>query len=295
MLSLGIDVGGTKAEAVTLDAEGKILARQVVPTMKGAEGVYQTIGALTGRMQECLGVEAKAFTSVGVGIPGLVDPATGVVKTAVNLDLAEAPLKAMLERDFSVPVAIENDVKATALGALRFARTPASLTYINIGTGFSTATVMDGRVLRGKSNGAGELGHLVVEPGGDLCGCGQHGCVETVVGGKYLTVRMQGLGVDLRALFNTDTDRAKAEVKRILCAMRTLVEAVLTAYDPEAIVLGGGIVEAAPWLTEAVKTVFEEDAKESEFIAGLDPAARIFELRTSDPVAAIGAALVGRI
>ena len=115
-LSLGIDIGGSKTHGILLDADGARLAEAVRPTLTGPEGVVATTVAV---VTECLGHAASrdGTVSIGIGIPGQVDPATGVVRTAVNLGISELDLGQRLTAALGLPVTIDNDVKAAALGA----------------------------------------------------------------------------------------------------------------------------------------------------------------------------------
>lgn len=294
-LSLGIDIGGTKAHGLVLDGADRILAEQVLPTEPTEAGVRRTVVAVARALADSLGVAPTAFATVGLGIPGLVDHTSGVVKTAVNLQITHTDLPALLTADFDAAVRVENDVKATALGAgLTLGKTHRDLAYVNVGTGLAAAAVSNGRLVRGTRNGAGEIGHLAVDPAGERCGCGQRGCLETVLGGSYLTRRLRALGLDLDGVGSDPRPEAAAERERLVTALGTALTLVVIAYDSAAVVLGGGVLRALPWLLPAVADELRRRAAESPFLAGLGVADRLVELPTTSPVAAIGAAVVGR-
>ena len=294
-LSLGIDIGGTKAHGLVLDGADRVLAETVLPTEPTEAGVRRTAVSVACGLADSLGVTPAAFASVGLGIPGLVDHTSGVVKTAVNLRITHTDLAALLADDFAVAVRVENDVKATALGAgLRLGKTYRDLAYVNVGTGLAAAAVSNGRLVRGARNGAGEIGHLAIDPTGERCGCGQHGCLETVRGGSYLARRLGVLSLDLARLGSDSRPEAVAERRRMVAALSTALTLVVITYDSAAVVLGGGVLRAADWLLPAVADELRHRAAESPFLAGLAVADRLVELPTDAPVAAIGAAVVGR-
>jgi predicted NBD/HSP70 family sugar kinase len=241
-----------------------------------------------------LGVTTADFATVGLGIPGVVNHTSGVVETAVNLQITRSDLAALFAGDFSAKVRVENDVKATALGAGPVLGTSGDLAYVNLGTGVAAAAVTRGRLIRGARNGAGEIGHLAVEPAGELCSCGQYGCLETALGGGYVARRIAPLGLDLTALGSDPRAEAIAEADRMVAALATALTLVAIAYDSAVVVLGGGVLRGAGWLRERVEAELRRRTEGSPFLTGLAVAGRLVELPPDVPVAAIGAAVVGR-
>ncbi len=294
-LSLGVDIGGTKAHGLVLDATDRVLAERVLPTEPSDAGVRRTVLAVADALADDLGIAPRDYSSIGLGIPGFVDHTTGVVETAVNLGITRTDLPALFAGDFPAVVRVENDVKATALGAgLLLGKTHRDLVYVNLGTGVAAAAISNGRLVRGARNGAGEIGHLAVDPSGELCACGQHGCLETVIGGTHLARRLAALGVDLVDLEHDPRPAAVAERERMVAALATALTLVVVVYDSAAVVLGGGILRATGWLRPRVEAELRRRAAGSPFLAGLGVADRLRELPPDVPVAAVGAAVVGR-
>lgn len=293
-LSLGLDVGATKTHGVVLDANDQILADHVQPTRKTEEGIRTTILDVSTRLARQLGVSVSAFTSVGIGIPGIVRHPTGMVENAVNLGIGRMNLIDLVAAGFAAPVRVENDVKASALGArLALGGQIHDLCYVNLGTGVATAAVSNGRLLRGGRNGAGEIGHLAVYPDGELCGCGQRGCLETEAGGNHIMRRLSAQGLDLTALDTDPSPAALVEKRRITSAVVTALTLVAITYDSVKVVVGGGVPRAARWLVPAVSAELRRRACESSFLAGLAVADRIAQIPDEIPAPAIGAAMVG--
>jgi predicted NBD/HSP70 family sugar kinase len=292
--SLGVDIGGTKAHGVVLDETDHVLAEVAVPTEPREAGIRRTVLAVAGALAAELGIALTDFATIGIGIPGFVDHTSGVVETAVNLQISRTDLPTLLAHDFAAKVRVENDVKATALGAGPALGLTKDLAYVNLGTGLAAAAVTRGRLIRGARNGAGELGHLAVDPGRELCSCGQRGCLETVLGGSHVTPRLAGLGLDLATLDSDPRPSAVAEADRMVAALATALTMVVIAYDSAVIALGGGMLRGAAWLRPRAEAELRLRAETSPFLAGQAIADRLVELPPELPVAAIGAAVVGR-
>ncbi|MDR2620292.1 MAG: ROK family protein, partial [Propionibacteriaceae bacterium] len=291
-LSLGIDVGGTKTYGVVLDAANQVIAAGGMPTQKSAPGVCASVIQVAQDLATQLQVKPEDFTSVGVGIPGVVDTDTGEVLSAVNLGFERLLLAVNIAPTFSAPVGIDNDMKAALRGAGLLLGTD-SLAYLNIGTGVASAAMEHGRVIRGAENTAGEIGHICYEPGGAKCLCGQLGCLEAVLGGRYLVPRLADAGVEWACL------NAQPEHPEYIRCMNALVWAISVLhlmYDPAVIALGGGVVGAAPWLPTALAAEFSARAAQAVFpdFELIASRLRFLDVESQTKVGAIGAALVGR-
>ena len=187
LLRVGLDIGGTKTEAVALDPNGRLVGRLRMPTELGAERVLATAERAVRGLSFQTGRPLSAFASIGIGIPGAVDRETGEVRHAFNLDLAELQLGSLLSELVGVPVRVENDVTAAALGANHLLELDGTIAYLNLGTGLAAGIVVDGAPWRGAHGVAGEIGHLPIDPNGYACPCGQFGCLETVASGSAIS------------------------------------------------------------------------------------------------------------
>ena len=188
-LLVGVDIGGSKIAVLVVDRDERVLARQVAPTAAGApDRAVDEIGAVVGNALADAGATPDDIAAIGVGVPGRVDPLTGTVTLAVNLGWQDLPLGTRLEQRFGRPCVVENDVRAAALGLhrRRVVGPIDDLAYLAVGTGVSAGVVLHGRLHRGARGLAGEIGHVIVEAGGALCACGQHGCLETLVSGSAI-------------------------------------------------------------------------------------------------------------
>src|SRR6476646_3669484 len=194
-LLVGVDIGGSKIAVLVVDRDERVLARQVAPTAAGApERAVDEIAAVVANALYDADATNDDISAIGVGVPGRVDPLTGTVTLAVNLGWQDLPLGTRLEERFGRPCVVENDVRAAALGLhrRRVVGPIDDLAYLAVGTGVSAGVILDGRLHRGARGLAGEIGHVIVEPGGAPCACGQHGCLETLVSGSAIARLARG-------------------------------------------------------------------------------------------------------
>lgn len=301
-MRLGIDIGGTKTAAVAIGADGELSDQVRMPTGFGAEAVVATALRTVERMMQLAGVEASAFSSIGIGIPGAVDSATGRVAHAVNLGLEGLELGRRLSDRLGVDVRVENDVKAAALGAhhllgLADGIRAHSMAYLNLGTGLAAGIVLEGRLLKGRRGVAGEIGHIPVDPAGVVCGCGQRGCLETLASGSAIS-RMWPSGDSLpaRELFaaaESGDARALDVRERFLTGVAAAVRLLVLTTDVDDVVIGGGLAALGDPLVTGTRRILNEWAADSAFLASLGLAARVRVIPLGFPAAAVGAALVG--
>ncbi|MGG1909533.1 ROK family protein [Microbacterium sp. NRRL B-14842] len=244
-LRVGLDVGGTKIDAVAVDPAGTILARLRRPTGWGEDAVVDSIVSTVAALAEESGLPLSAVGSAGIGIPGLVDAETGRVLHAVNLGVESLDLAARAEHALGVPFRVENDVKAAALGAAVLSDVAGSMAYLNLGTGVAAGIVVDGRIWRGARGTAGEVGHLSVDPRGRLCGCGQRGCVETFCGGGALAKAWGRPGAlpvkDIVEAADAGDPHAQALQADLFFGAAAAVRVLVLSADVETVVIGGGL------------------------------------------------------
>ena len=306
--AIGLDIGATKTLGVLLDEDDRVVAQVREATEPGPEGVVRTAELVVARLGAA--TDGTPAGSVGIGIPGLVDVERGAVKHAVNLGLDGdwVMLRDELERRLRVPVAVENDVNVATLGAVALSGI-RDLVYLSIGTGLAAGLVLDGTLRRGATGAAGEIGHVPIDPSGAWCQCGQRGCLEMVASGRALaeawppagsdapTGRENGGAPPAQALFAAAAAgdaRAVAVKDRFAAGVADAVRTLCLSVDPATIVLGGGVAQLGAPLVEAVADALRAQAATSPFLASLDLAARIRVVPADQPVAAIGAALLGR-
>jgi predicted NBD/HSP70 family sugar kinase len=297
-LTAGVDIGGSSVTSVARNAAGEIVGRfEASSAIDGG----QQMAALAVSAVEAL--DLRAYDAVGVGVPGQVDPRAGRLTMAVNLGIGTEPydLAGHIEAALGVPVTIENDVRAAALGAyesLRLdGRAPDSLALVSIGTGISAGVVVEGVLLRGAHGMAGEIGHVVVDETGGLCACGQRGCLEAMAAGPAIA-RAWPQGSErsaATALFSAAAagDPAAEKVAgRIIGHLTTALIWLAAAYDTELIVLAGGVSAAGEPFLGMVRNEVALRGAGSEIAARRLRPEQVILMESEDPPGPRGAALL---
>jgi glucokinase len=182
-LTIGVDVGGTKTAAILLSADGEILHRSTLPT--GADDPAASLAAVGDSVEKVL---HDSVTGIGVGAAGLIDVRSGTIVFSPNFSWRRVPIAARLTERFGLPVTVDNDATAGAWAEARVGAAAGSdeSLFVGVGTGIGGGIVSGGHLLRGANGFAGEIGHVIVQPGGPLCGCGNRGCWEQVASGQAL-------------------------------------------------------------------------------------------------------------
>jgi fructokinase len=246
---IGIDLGGTKIEGVVLDAGGRVLHRERVPTERegGYEAIVARVAALTGRLRA-----RAAVGHVGIGTPGSTSARDGTLKNSNTTCLNGRPLRADLERAIGLPVHMENDANCFAVAeAVHGAARGHRLVFgVILGTGVGGGIVVDGRPWTGPQHIAGEWGHHRLDPAGPPCYCGHRGCVEALVSGPALArayAEASGGEADAaQVIARAEAGEAIAAdvVTRWLDWFGRGLANVVNILDPDVIVLGGGLSRA---------------------------------------------------
>lgn len=259
-LVAALDVGGTSIKAGLVARDGTVVreARRPTGVENGPEAVLERILSFAADLVGSADRNAGAVVcGVGVGVPGMVDGPAGIARYAANLGWRDVPLVGLLTERVGLPVALGHDVR---LGALAEARRGAgigadSVYFVAIGTGIAGGLVDHGRVENGAHGQAGEVGHLVVRPGGRACNCGNHGCLETIASasriGRALAERT---GTEMSARDVTERLMAGDQDARevwddAIDALAGALTAVTVLSDPGLIVIGGGLSLAGDLLT----------------------------------------------
>jgi fructokinase len=255
-IRIGVDLGGTKTEVVALDRSGRERFRRRVPSPRGnyAETVV-TVAHLAEEAAAASGASVRQRTaSVGVGIPGTISPATGMVKNANSVHLIGHSLDGDLAAALGAPVRLANDADCFALSeATDGAAAGADVVFgVIIGTGVGGGLVVNGRIVRGPNAITGEWGHnpLPWPTGAELegarCYCGKTGCIETYLSGPGLSRDAGGRDAMAVAAAAEAGDRdARAAVDRYIERFARASATVINVIDPEVIVLGGGLSQIA--------------------------------------------------
>lgn len=253
-------------KAALAGADGTLLyeARRPTGRERGPEAVVATILDFAGELRETgrrrFGSPAVA---AGVAVPGIVDDARGIAVYAANLGWRDVPLRALLsERLGGVPVALGHDVRTGGLaeGRIGAGRDADRFLFVPLGTGIAGAIGIEGRIEAGAHGSAGEIGHIVVRPGGPECGCGQRGCLEKLasaaaVGRAWAAAcgDPQATAADAAKAVESGDERARAVWQDAVDALADGLVTSLTLLDPGTLIIGGGLAEAGDTLFEPLR------------------------------------------
>jgi glucokinase len=263
---IGVDLGATKVELGLVGPDDRIAARRRFPTQAhlGAESVVARIGEAVDELARALPAGA-AIAGLGICSPGPVDHEAGVLLDPPNIQgLHHAPLRRMLADRLGVPVVLEHDAKAAALGDYYFGagKGARSMVFVVVGTGVGAAIIVDGQLFRGGHNSAGEIGHTTLDPHGELCSCGNRGCVETFMSGPRLAQRYlrrapeagEGVTGEQVAQRATQGDvAAQGVMAEAGEALGTAVATMAMLMDVDLYVVGGSVAKAGDLVLEPAR------------------------------------------
>jgi glucokinase len=313
---VGVDLGGTKILAVAFDSELKVLATEKAKTPREAHA-EAVVDALTQAVQKVI-AEASAkvgataeLGGVGVSVPGPLDRAKGIVRYTPNMGFKDYKLGAQLSGLFGAPAFLENDVQAGVYGELRAGALRGKLNAVGIfvGTGVGGGIVIDGKLYRGATGSAGEVGHMILQEGGAACGCGNYGCLEalasrTAMAKDAIVQAATGKAPTLYSLAGSDLRKCRSSVlfeaieggdkgvKKAVDRAATWLGVGLAnlvhILNPEAIVVGGGVVTrfGDKFLDRAIASM------EDHLMPGLSGTAKVLLSELGDLAVPTGAACV---
>ncbi|HLK61233.1 MAG TPA: ROK family protein [Chthonomonadaceae bacterium] len=298
---LGVDIGGTKCAVVLARTDGEILERRSEPTQSETRGPDAVLARLAEMAREVMAAQKVMPTDVrglGISCGGPLDTKTGVIYTPPNLPEWKAvPVKAFFEEALGLPVRVDNDANATALAEWKFGagQGASNLVFLTMGTGIGGGLIVDGRLVRGTNDLAGEIGHQTILLNGPLCGCGKRGCLEALASGPAiarLARESMRYGRDKRVLAlaggypNAITAEhvVNAAKEGDAFALQILEEAgtymgvgianVIQILNPECIILGTIAVHAGDLILNPIRAAVAEYAwKRSADVCRIVPAA----------------------
>lgn len=272
---IGIDVGGTKIAGAVVDPDGTMqVSRRVESPAASEEEMVEAIGHLAAHLR----AEAGEDLPVCVGAAGLVD-LDGSIRYSPNIDWADAPVQQRLIDRLGGGIRVLNDANVAAWGEFRVGAArdvPGSSVMLTLGTGVGAGMIAEGRLLVGSGGLAPEFGHIIVAEGGRLCGCGNHGCLESYASGRAIEALArerlaQGQvpeGSPLRVPDVSGPEITTAAQAGDAAAVDVLATAgfwlgvgiasIVNALDPAVVVIGGGVLEAGDLLLGPARSAYEE-------------------------------------
>jgi glucokinase len=266
---LGVDLGGTKIIScpIILNGSPQILgeAKNDAQAQAGVDKVIDRIVKTIEQSLEVSNIKLKKIKAVGLGVPGIVDTTKGEILLAPNLRWKNIPLRKIIEKRLGIPVTLDNDANLGALAEQRFgsARGVKNVVGVYWGTGIGGGIVVNGKIVRGYSFNAGEIGHMSLSRDGNTCGCGNHGCLETfsakwaltemlsakIKNGSASVLKIEDLqGVVkskvIKAAFAKNDTLVMFVIDQAIDHLGMAVANIVNLLNPEMIVLGGGMIES---------------------------------------------------
>lgn len=285
MNRIGIDVGGTNVKIALVNDKGKIIYSNSVPTH--AELGYEfTVNNIKQAIYDLLKetkLQNKDIEGIGFGFPGQIDFKNGIVRNAPNIPgWVDIPIKQIFEDEFHIPTRVDNDVRCAALGELNYGAGKGceNLICITVGTGIGSGLIVNGKLVRGASNAAGEIGHIKLQmKDGPICGCGDTGCLEAFASGPAIVAMAEeyikgGKSTKYREIANGNPltpyivcEAAKAGdpvAQRIFTIIGEYIgigmSGVVNLLNPEKIIIGGGVADAGDFLFNPIIKAIKERA-----------------------------------
>jgi glucokinase len=270
-IRIGFDLGGTKMMSVAVDSCYQIISRERKKSRASEESqvsVERIIAIIKSTLSQ-IEVDNVTLLSIGMAVPGTLDLRNGVILEAPNLNWQNIPLKELLEKEFKCPVTLCNDVDAGVFGEFSFGAGQQAYSVLGVfpGTGIGAGFVYKGILFTGKNNSCMEIGHFPVIQGGNKCGCGRYGCLETVASRLAISAQaaiavFRGDAPNLQKISGSDIRDIKSKslaqaieqgdksieeiVRQAAYRLGVTIGGVVNLLTPEVVVLGGGLVEAMP-------------------------------------------------
>lgn len=310
LLSIGIDIGGTKILGALVDQSGQVVQeKRIASPAQDPERMIQEVAALIG---ELLVVEPEV-AGIGVAAAGFIDADRSTVLYAPNLNWRNEPLRQKITEKVGREVVIENDANAAGWAEFRFgaAQQYGSMMMLTLGTGVGGAVVADGKLMRGGFGIGGELGHVTVVDGGHRCGCGRLGCVEQYSSGTALLRELRQIADDntsagqlLRELrgdgeltghhayqaYQAKDSATLEAIERAASYLAKAMGSLVAVLDPEVFVIGGGLSELGEGILEPIRRNFGSQLPAH----GFRPEAEIVVASFANEAGVIGAADLAR-
>ncbi len=282
---IGVDVGGTNVKIALVDTNGNIVYSNSIPT-RAEMGFEYTISSIKQAVSDLM-KETKTskdvIEGIGFGFPGQIDCTNGIVRLLPNIPgWVNVPIAKIMQDEFQIPTKVDNDVRCAALGELNYGAGKGcqNLICITIGTGIGSGLIINGKIVRGADNAAGEIGHIKLNMSDEspICGCGDTGCLEAYASGPAIVALAEeyikgGKSTKYRELANPDitpyvvAEAAKqgdAVAKRIFAIIGRYIgiglASVVNLLNPEKIIIGGGVADAGDIIIKPIEKALKDRA-----------------------------------
>ncbi|WP_029452097.1 ROK family protein [Clostridium algidicarnis] len=275
---IGIDLGGTKIAGVITDLKGNIIKENIIKTMAeyGDKAIVLRIINLIEDLIISSGKTLEDIRAVGIGSPGPLDPKRGIIITTPNLPFENFDIITPIKEKFNVPVFLDNDANVAAIGeyTLGAGKNTKNMVYITVSTGIGGGAIINGKIYRGNTFNALEIGHMTLLPDGPKCNCGNYGCFEALASGTAISKRAKeavesGRDTSLLNYFKITSYEVFKEAEKGDSVSRHIIDSsleylgigianIITLFDPEVIILGGGVMKAGQIIFDRIKEVVDQ-------------------------------------
>ncbi|GBF10273.1 ROK family protein [Tepidibacillus sp. HK-1] len=262
--SIGVDIGGTKVAIAIVNEKGEIIEQTKIPTDLSISP-QEMIARISSQIEQVIQKSAVSMNDVigiGIGAPGPLDSKNGIIKCPPNLKKwVDIPIVNWMQKIWDLPIVLENDANAAALAEkwLGAAQENENFVYMTISTGIGAGIIVDGKLLHGMKGNAGDIGHTVVDPSFGKCTCGQYGCLESIASGTAIAKRASEIvGKELTTkevfdLYNEGEAEIVDFIERIFRVLGVACVSIINTFDPEKIVIGGGVSKVGDPLFKSIK------------------------------------------
>ncbi len=269
MKNIGIDVGGTFIKAAIVDTKGKIILSSKTPTPKKGEDIPMRICEIIDELLAKCEIGREEIGHIGIGVPGVCDSKKGVIINCPNIeDCKNIEICDYIKNRFNVETYLDNDANCAALGEYIVSdKKSESFVFVTLGTGVGGGIIINGRLLRGINSAAGEIGHIVMKKDGERCNCGRYGCWERYASVTALVRQAKRAGftgnVSGRSIF-ADRVRGSRKADEVIGVWLSYVAEgicdLVNIFQPEEIVIGGGISREGDIILNPIKKFVEENS-----------------------------------
>ncbi|AGK98668.1 ROK family protein [Clostridium pasteurianum] len=272
---IGIDLGGTKISGALSDVDGNLLSQYTLPTnaFEGETAVLERVIKVIDKVLNDGNKTAEDIKAIGIGSPGPLDAKNGIIITTPNLPFKNFKLVDPIKEKFGVPTYLDNDGNVAAVGEFVFGagQGTKNMVFVTVSTGIGGGAVLNGQVYRGNTSNALEIGHMTLEKDGPRCNCGNYGCAEALASGTAIGKRGKEavLGEEPTSLKNYDDvtsyevfleakkgDKVASEIlDKSLEYLGICVANLIITFDPETVIIGGGVSKGGDIVFDKVKEV----------------------------------------
>jgi glucokinase len=275
---IGIDLGGTKINGALADLNGKVISKYVLPTnaSEGEENVLNRIYEVIEKVLQDGGKKAEEIKAIGIGSPGPLDAKKGIIISTPNLPFENFQLVKPISERFGIPTYLDNDANVAAIGEHIFGagKGTENMVFVTVSTGVGGGAILNGKIYRGSTCNALEIGHTTVEKNGPRCNCGNYGCVEALASGTAIGKRakeaiQRGEETSLKSYKELSSYEVFQEAKKgdkiaseildsCLNYLGIGIANIVASFDPEMIIIGGGVTNGGSIVFDKVREVVKE-------------------------------------